>query len=78
MYLKILFIVFQWSPMELVMHWWTAPTTCAMSGLVHTIASIKLPTANAYSTRDIFFISTSLLEHLLEGNLKIIESEDFL
>ena len=52
----------------------TAPTACAMYDLVHIIANIKLPTADAYGTRDISFLSASLLGHILEDNLKLIGS----
>ena len=31
----------------------TTPTACAISGLVQTIAHIKLPTTDAYGTLDI-------------------------
>ena len=48
-----------------------APTACAMSGLVHIIANIKLPTTDAYGTRDIYFLSGSLVGHILEDNLKL-------
>ena len=47
---------------------------CAMSGLVHIIANIKLPTTDAYDTRDISFLSASLLRHILEDNLKLTGS----
>ena len=52
----------------------TALITCAMSSLVYIIANIKLPIANAYGTRDISFLSASLLGHILEDNLKLIGS----
>ena len=51
-----------------------APTACAMFGLVHIIANIKLPIPDAYDTRDISFLSTSLLGHILEDNLKLTGS----
>jgi hypothetical protein len=47
---------------------------CAMFGLVHIMANIKLPTADAYGTRDISILSTSLLGDILEDNLKLIGS----
>ncbi|PRQ31713.1 hypothetical protein RchiOBHm_Chr5g0038501 [Rosa chinensis] len=50
----------------------TAPTACAMSCLVHTIANIKLPTADAYGTQDISILSASLLGLILKDNLKLI------
>ena len=56
------------------MYWLTAPTACAMSGLVHIIANIKLLTADAYSTWDISFFYASLLGHILEDNLKLTGS----
>jgi hypothetical protein len=52
----------------------TAPTTCAMSGLVHIMANIQLPTSDAYSTRDISILSATLLGHILKDNLKLIGS----
>lgn len=42
-----------------------------MSSLVQIIANIRLPTINAYSIRDISFLSASLLENILEDNLKL-------
>ena len=51
----------------------TAPTACAMSSLVHIMANIKLPTADAYGTRDISILSASLLGLILEDNLKLTE-----
>ena len=71
MYLRILFTAIQYSPPRYAMYRLTAPTACAMSGLVHIIKNIKLPTVDAYSTRDISFLSTSLLGHILENNLKL-------
>ena len=52
----------------------TAPTACAMFGLVHIIVNIKLPTVDAYGTRDISFFSALLVEHIFEDNLKLIGS----
>ena len=52
----------------------TAPTTYAMSGSIHIIVNIKLPTANVYDTQDISFIFASLLGHILKDNLKLIGS----
>ena len=51
------------------------PIACAMSGLVHIMTNIKLPTADAYGTRDIAILSASLLGDILEDNLKVIGSE---
>ena len=65
MYLRILFIVFQCSLPGFAMYQLTALTACAISGLVQIIANIKLSIADAYSTRDIFFISTSFVGHIL-------------
>jgi hypothetical protein len=45
-----------------------------MSGLVHIMENIKLSTADAYGNRDISIISASLLEDILEDNLKLIGS----
>ncbi|GKA08885.1 hypothetical protein Tco_0688216 [Tanacetum coccineum] len=42
---------------------------CAMSDLVQIITNIKLPTADAYGTRDISILSFSLLGLILEDNL---------
>ena len=53
----------------------TASTACAMSGLVHIIVNIKFPITDAYDTQDIFFLSASLLGHILEDNLKLTGSE---
>ncbi|KAE8654139.1 3R-linalool synthase-like protein [Hibiscus syriacus] len=50
----------------------TTPTVCAMSGLVHIIGNIKLPTIDAYGTRDISILYSSLLGLILEDNLKLI------
>ncbi|KAE8731991.1 Pectinesterase 1 [Hibiscus syriacus] len=61
MYLKILFTVLQCSLPGFTMYRLTTPITCAMSGLVHIIANIKLPTTDAYNTRDISILSYSLL-----------------
>ena len=74
MYLRILFAIIQWSPPGFVMYRLTTPTTCTMFGLVQIIANIKLPTAGAYGTRDISFLSASLLGYILEDNLKLIGS----
>ena len=45
-----------------------------MSGLVQIIENIKLSTVDAYGTRDISFLFTLLLRHILEDNLKLIGS----
>ena len=71
MYLRILFTAFQCSPLGFAIYLLTAPTACAMSGLVQTMANIKLPTADAYGTRDISILSASLLGLILEDNLKL-------
>uniref|UniRef100_A0A0D3AJG8 Uncharacterized protein n=1 Tax=Brassica oleracea var. oleracea TaxID=109376 RepID=A0A0D3AJG8_BRAOL len=52
----------------------TTPTACAMSGRVQIIANIKLPTADAYGTRDISILPSSLLILIPEDNLKLIGS----
>ncbi|KAF3453838.1 hypothetical protein FNV43_RR04279 [Rhamnella rubrinervis] len=49
-------------------------TTCAMSDLVHIITNIRLPTVDAYGTRDIFILSASLLGLILKDNLKLTGS----
>ncbi|KAE8685516.1 F-box/kelch-repeat protein SKIP30-like isoform X2 [Hibiscus syriacus] len=72
MYLKILFTIFQCSLPGFAMCRLTTPTAWAMSGLVHIIENIKLPTADAYNTRDISILSSSLLGLILEDNLKLI------
>jgi hypothetical protein len=74
MYLKIILIVFQCSLPGFAMYRLTALTVCAMSGLVHIMANIKLSTTDAYVTRDIPILSTSLLVDILEDNLKLIGS----
>ncbi|GKB11319.1 hypothetical protein Tco_0845242 [Tanacetum coccineum] len=43
----------------------TTPSACAISGLVQSIANIKLPTADAYGTRDISILSFSLARIIL-------------
>jgi hypothetical protein len=45
-----------------------------MFGLVHIMTNIKLPTADAYGTRDISILSASLLGDILEDNLKLTGS----
>ncbi|KAE8717407.1 Laccase-22 [Hibiscus syriacus] len=72
MYLGILFTVLQFSLPGFSMYRLTTPTACAMSGLVHIITNIKLPTADVYVTRDIYILSSSLLGLILEDNLKLI------
>jgi len=37
----------------------TMLTACAISGLVHTVASVKLPTTVAYRTQDMYSHSAS-------------------
>ena len=74
MYLIILFTAVQCSSLGFAMYRLTVHTACAMSGLVHIIANIKLPTADAYGTRDISFLSASLIGHILEDNLKLTGS----
>ena len=49
-----------------------APTACAIYGLVHIMTIIKLHTADAYDTQDIYILSASLLGDILEDNLKLI------
>ena len=51
MYLRILFTTIQCSPPGFAMYRRTAPTAYAMSSLVHIIANIKLPTADARYSR---------------------------
>ena len=51
-YLRIHFTSIQWSLPGLLIYLLTTPTTCAIFGLVHTIAYIKLPTAEEYGTLD--------------------------
>jgi hypothetical protein len=45
-----------------------------MSDLVHIMANIELLTTDAYDTQDISILSASLLEDILEDNLKLIGS----
>nr|GEX44625.1 zinc knuckle CX2CX4HX4C [Tanacetum cinerariifolium] len=47
----------------------TTPTACAKSSLLQIIANIKFPTVDAYGTRDISILSSSLLGLILEDNL---------
>jgi hypothetical protein len=67
-------MVFQCSIPGFAMYRLTAPTTYAMSGLVHIMTNIKLPTADAYGTQDISILSASLLRDIVEDNLKLIGS----
>ncbi|BAT96990.1 hypothetical protein VIGAN_09032700 [Vigna angularis var. angularis] len=69
MYLRTLLTAFQCSSPGFAINLLTAPTACAMSGLVQIMAYIRLPTADAYGTRDISILSASLLGHILEDNL---------
>ena len=66
--------IFHVSP-RFAMYQLTALTACAMSGLLQIITNIKLPTIDAYGTRDIYFLFTSLLGHILEDNLKLTRNE---
>lgn len=45
-----------------------------MYGLVQTMTYIRFFTTYAYDIRDIFFLSVSLLELVLEDNLQLIGS----
>ena len=74
MYLRILFTTLQCSSPGFTMYQLTALIACAMSGLVQIITNNKLPTNDAYSTRDISFLSVLLLGHILEDNLKLTRS----
>ena len=65
MYLKIILIVFQYSLPGFAMYRLTAPTTCAMSNLVHIMTNFQLITVDAYGTRNIFILSTSFLGDIL-------------
>ncbi|KAL2339206.1 hypothetical protein Fmac_013652 [Flemingia macrophylla] len=69
MYLRILFTTFQCSLPGFAINRLTVPTACAISGLVQIIAYIRLPTVDAYGTRDISILSASLLGHIPEDNL---------
>ena len=75
MYLRILFTVFQYSSPGFTLYQLTAHTACAISNFVHIIVNIKLPIADTEGIRDISFLSTLLLEYLLEDNLKLTGSE---
>jgi len=44
----------------------------AIYDLVQIIIYIRLPTTDAYGTRDIFILSVSLLGPILEDNLQLI------
>ena len=74
MYLRILFTAFQRSSLGFTIYLLTSVSACAISVLVHIIANVKFPTADAYGTQDISFLFTSLLGHILEDNLKLIGS----
>lgn len=71
MYLITLFIVFQSSPSEFDIYQLTNSIAFAISSLVHIVANIKFPTADAYSTRDISIFSTLLLGYIHEYDLKL-------
>jgi len=54
----------------------TTPITCAMSGLVHIIAFIRLSTTDALGTQGFSILSASLLglireEQLIESGVEI-------
>src|ERR1700733_12907034 len=68
-YLKTRFTATQCSFPGLDINLLNTPTACAMSGLVQTIAYIKLPTTLAYGTRDILSSSSCVLGHCLADNL---------
>jgi len=74
MYLMILLTVFQCSLPGSTINRLTTPTACVMYGHVHIMAYIRLPTVDAYGTRDIFILSASLLGLILEDNLKFTGS----
>ena len=69
MYLKILFTVCQCSPLRFAMYRLTARIAYIIFVLVHIITNIKLPIIDAYGTRDIFFPSVSLLEHIFKDKI---------
>ncbi|KAK4566651.1 hypothetical protein RGQ29_002779 [Quercus rubra] len=56
----------------LLMNQLTTPTACAMSGLVHTIAYIKLPIAEAYGTLLIWSLSSSVFGDCSLLSLKLL------
>ena len=54
MFHRIYFIVCQYPLLGLCIYLLTIPTACEISGLVHTIAHIKLPTAFKYGTYNMY------------------------
>ena len=54
----------------------TTPTAYPISGQVHTIAYIKLPTAEAYGTFIISAFSAFVFGLSLPDNLQFVESVD--
>ena len=71
-YLKILFIVIQCSFLGFYIYLLKNPTAWAMSGLVHTIAYIKLQSELAYGTCDISSSSSHVLGQCSTDNFKPI------
>jgi hypothetical protein len=69
-YLRIHFTTSQCSLPRLFIYLLTTPTACAISGLVQTIAYIKLPTGDEYGTLDMYSISSCVLGHISLINLK--------
>jgi len=69
-YHKIHFTVFQYFLLGLSRNILTTPTICALSGLVHTMEYIKLPTTEIYVMIFISSISFSVEELYCELNLK--------
>jgi len=72
MYLRILLTILQCFPLEFAMNLLTTFTACAMSSLVQIIAYIRLPTTDAYDTRDISILFASLLGLILKDEIQLI------
>jgi hypothetical protein len=74
MILRILITTLQCSLPAFAINQLTTLTAYVMYGLVHIMAYIRLHIVDAYSTRHISIIYTSLLGLILEDNLKLTRS----
>jgi len=70
MYCRIYFTAFQWPRQESCMYLLIMLTDCDKPGLIHTITYIKLPTALAYSTWDIYSYSSTIIGDIVALSLK--------
>jgi hypothetical protein len=75
MYLKIILIVFQCFLPGFSIYRLTAPTTYAMSDLVHVMTHIQLINIDAYGTQDISIITALFLGDILYDTLKLTRNE---